>query len=339
MKIKKIFFSYLSGKIKNYLFWRWEIIKNFKKNPCPRLRSQSEYQVAWDFFIHYFSLNKEQQKIKLNSLLQGLDQESSKLVKLILERQKYVLTHNVFGLKNRLSDTEKEIQKTFYKEIGKLKRSFIDYDFSKFPSESFVFLSGLRFLPQNIQKQLCNGVFIDGGAFNGDSALSFYRNYERIKVYSFEPEEKNYKSLKKNTKRCPDIIAVNKGLGDGITMEAEIFSQGPSSRLEPYNSNLQQKQKIELISLDQFVSEEKIKKIDCIKLDLEGFEQKALKGMVNSIRKWCPVLAISIYHNSDDFFSIKTNLEKMNLGYSFKIIKANPFSLTQEVVLLAYLNK
>jgi len=65
-------------------------------------------------------------------------------------------------------------------------------------------------------------------------------------------------------------------------------------------------------------------------------ETKALIGAVETIKEFEPVLAISIYHNPEDFFLIKPWLEKICPSYKFIIKKANPFSLSHEVMLLAY---
>jgi FkbM family methyltransferase len=40
-----------------------------------------------------------------------------------------------------------------------------------------------------------------------------------------------------------------------------------------------------------------------VKLDIEGFEEKALSGAVNTIKKCKPKMAISVYHKSDDMWS------------------------------------
>lgn len=78
--------------------------------------------------------------------------------------------------------------------------------------------------------------------------------------------------------------------------------------------------------------------IDLIKIDIEGSEQSLLQGAFETIKKFRPILAISIYHSPEDFFDIKPWLEKnyQELNYQFKIVKANPFSLTQEIMLIAY---
>ena len=52
-------------------------------------------------------------------------------------------------------------------------------------------------------------------------------------------------------------------------------------------------------------------------MDIEGSEQSAIKGGINTIMKYKPKLAISIYHSMDDFVNIAQYLKSLNLGYDF----------------------
>ena len=52
-------------------------------------------------------------------------------------------------------------------------------------------------------------------------------------------------------------------------------------------------------------------------MDIEGFEERALNGAVNTISRDAPVLAISIYHKRDDIIKIPRAILKCNVGYKF----------------------
>jgi hypothetical protein len=56
------------------------------------------------------------------------------------------------------------------------------------------------------------------------------------------------------------------------------------------------------------------KKIDFIKMDIEGAEVRALRGTVNLLHTNFPKLAICTYHNTDDNREIKQILE--DIGYN-----------------------
>jgi len=56
--------------------------------------------------------------------------------------------------------------------------------------------------------------------------------------------------------------------------------------------------------LDDYVQENNILSVDFLKTDVEGFEQQLLEGAKESIQHFRPVLAISIYHSLNDYFSL-----------------------------------
>lgn len=73
-------------------------------------------------------------------------------------------------------------------------------------------------------------------------------------------------------------------------------------------------------------------------MDIEGSEMMALNGATNTIINHKPILAISIYHNVEQFFGAKIFLENLNLGYNFRIIKLSIFHPSDEIYLLAIPN-
>jgi FkbM family methyltransferase len=58
--------------------------------------------------------------------------------------------------------------------------------------------------------------------------------------------------------------------------------------------------KVPLTTIDQLVQDLKLEQVDFIKMDIEGAETNALRGAVNTLRKWRPRLAISSYHLDED---------------------------------------
>ncbi len=67
-------------------------------------------------------------------------------------------------------------------------------------------------------------------------------------------------------------------------------------------------------SLDSLVKGGEITRVDYIKMDIEGGEMRALQGMLKTIGRFRPKLAIAIYHEPSHFFDIPEMLMK-NLSY------------------------
>ena len=71
------------------------------------------------------------------------------------------------------------------------------------------------------------------------------------------------------------------------------------------------------ITLDDFVRVEGTRKIDFIKMDIEGAELSALQGAKETLRIFRPDLAIAVYHSLPDFWRIPQYLDELGLGYRF----------------------
>jgi FkbM family methyltransferase len=289
------------------------------------IRSKESFSNSSSFFEDCLSaqqINKKAENLKVN-----LNKDSCNLVDEILRRQKYIFTHNL--LDNRIIFSQEEIseQRTISILLKKKKDCL---EMCSCP-ESFFYHHGLKLLPREVIKNIEGKDVIDGGAYIGDSALTFSRDYFFRKIYSFEPERQLYIKLKKNIEKygMRNTIAVKKGIGSKEKRAIMKFEDMSSRILEKGD------QEIEVVTIDNFVRENNCN-IGLIKFDIEGSELEGLLGAVDTIKKFKPVLLISIYHSGKDFFEIKPYLEDLNLGYKFAVKKLNPSSYVSEVVLMAY---
>ena len=78
--------------------------------------------------------------------------------------------------------------------------------------------------------------------------------------------------------------------------------------------------KVRVIPLDEFVKKEKIKKVDFIKMDIEGAEFDTLKGAVKTLKRDKPDLIITIYHKGEHFFEIPKWLKKQVPEYNLRFL-------------------
>ncbi|MDR2574533.1 MAG: FkbM family methyltransferase [Desulfovibrio sp.] len=97
-----------------------------------------------------------------------------------------------------------------------------------------------------------------------------------------------------------------------------LDSHGDSSCI---NEDIQNHYSVEcdFISIDEFVKSNKLNRVDYIKLDVEGAELNALKGSIETISKFKPKLAISLYHKWEDIFHIPLFLNEICENYKFYI--------------------
>ncbi|MDR2659515.1 MAG: FkbM family methyltransferase [Spirochaetaceae bacterium] len=145
-------------------------------------------------------------------------------------------------------------------------------------------------------------IVIDAGAWIGD--FSAYAVSKGAVVYAFEPGGETFAELQKTSVlNGGKIIAVNKGLGDGDHDLPLYDSMLGSIGFTVMNISAKKQKVIETIkltSIDKFVKDNNIPRIDFIKADIEGAERDMLRGAVDTLKRFAPKLAICTYHLPDD---------------------------------------
>jgi FkbM family methyltransferase len=155
-----------------------------------------------------------------------------------------------------------------------------------------------------------NDVFIDIGANIGYFSLLSANISPSVKVISFEPVKDLFQMMKENLSinDSKNIVAINAGVGD-INEERELFLSAPdnlgmSSFHQPENYS-GRKEKVEVITIDNWFKTSGLAKIDLIKLDIEGSELAALKGMSAVLEKQKPALIVEINPETLSLFGLK----------------------------------
>ncbi|MEO1263023.1 MAG: FkbM family methyltransferase, partial [Bacteroidota bacterium] len=178
-------------------------------------------------------------------------------------------------------------------------------------------------------------VVLDLGGCFGDTALYFAEQIGSTgKVYSFEFIPGNIDIFNRNLELNPDlksnISIVKNPLWDKSDLDVYYEDRGGGSKVS-FEKFQGWEGATKTTTIDDFVVEQNIKKVDFIKTDIEGAEPFALNGAKETIKRFKPKLAISIYHSMDDFVNIIHQIDKLNLGYKFYLGHASIF--TAETVL------
>ena len=157
----------------------------------------------------------------------------------------------------------------------------------------------------------CNEeVFVDLGAYTGDSTISFLRNYEDSykKIYAYEITPETYQILVSNLKDYPNVVCYLKGVGDTRSSLSVVNSSADASANTVFVSD---NGTIPMVTLDEDIGE----KLTMIKADIEGFEQEALLGAINHIKNDHPKLLISVYHKNEDLWKIPKMIKEIEPTY------------------------
>ena len=155
--------------------------------------------------------------------------------------------------------------------------------------------------------------FWDIGAFNGDTLNSAIFNGMKFKkVIAFEPDMGNFQLLcqfvAQNRIHFPDIQLLPCAVGD--RNEILMFDCNNSgSKISSQGSR-----QVPCITPQQCFHPASP---DFIKMDIEGAELSALRGMSDVIIENRPVLAVCVYHRPEDLYSIPLYLCSLLKDYNF----------------------
>jgi FkbM family methyltransferase len=293
-------------------------------------------------------MNKSEHKKNTKNLFKNLDSEVVKKLAKFLEIKKNISDPAVKKSSDVYNDSELvelEKVKKLLKDVRKIDADggYYQYKNFKLPINYFepsVFIDehGVNEL-KTFKKRFKNNkndVIIDVGGYVGDSILVF-RQRADSKIYSFEPNTKNYnlalRTLKLNGLGEENVIIEKFGLGDKKKIEALTADDGAGASIVRRNENNALNETIKINTLDSYVKKHNLK-VGLIKVDIEGYEQYFLRGAINTIREQKPILLLSIYHNYDDFYKIKPFLENLNLGYRFDFFRGINFDPIMDILLL-----
>ena len=183
----------------------------------------------------------------------------------------------MINLNKYIIELSGNILKYLKKLKSKLLPSYIEKEFRRWESDGGDF--ELRF-NYNLNKR---SIVFDLGGFKGDFASDLYARMP-CKIYIFEPV-KEYHLIIKNRFKLNKMI---KFFPYGLSNKTEskfIEKKGEcSSIFIKNNENYKSKkmEKIKLLDIDEFINENKIYKIDLMKINIEGGEYDVIQRLVDT---------------------------------------------------------
>jgi FkbM family methyltransferase len=152
-------------------------------------------------------------------------------------------------------------------------------------------------------------VVFDLGAYRGDT-VAFFEKYigPAGYIYAFEPDETNAQYLHQNIKknRFENVLHVPNGVYNQNGHFMLTAGEGGGSNLFVLKNGQDTDAvcKIELTTLDSYVEQYGINKIDFVKADIEGCELEMLQGGRRTLKRFYPKLSLALYHRLNDLLDI-----------------------------------
>ena len=163
--------------------------------------------------------------------------------------------------------------------VRKLARK-IGYDIIKFEKDKMgihPFYDMAKFI------KIDNPMLFDVGANVGQTIKDFNEVFKNGTIHAFEPTPSTIDILKNNTSSIKNVHIWNHGMGaqSGELLINEYAHSNTNSFLDIHHAKSKKKTLVKVKTVDQFCMENKIDKIDVLKIDTEGFELEVFKGSSN----------------------------------------------------------
>ncbi len=270
----------------------------------------------------YEKLNKKEDK-ELLLLLVAYRQLGLKRIKLPEFDDYFKIVTEIIGDFNKIKEEKLDVDYMF--ALNKIDFTKFGFPVTIFSIPLTVYYEVIRDQYQYIDAgfQICqNDYIIDAGACIGDTSLFFaHRVGEKGKVFAFEMLPENlsilYRNLDMNKNLAKNISVIERPVTESSDEEFYTIKDGPASRLTTSLTESDDVTVIKSVSIDDYMGQNTISKIDLIKMDIEGAELSALKGAKKTIVKYRPKLAVCVYHKELDFDEIPKYIDSLGFGYKF----------------------
>jgi len=163
---------------------------------------------------------------------------------------------------------------------------------------------GAQYFPDDLFQLSPKEVFVDCGAYDGDTIAEFRRNTnDRFsRIVAFEPDPQNFVALESSANGDPRIELHRYATGS-VQETVHLSISGTASKISSAGSC-----EVEVVRLDDVLQGVVP---TYMKFDIEGSEPAALEGGQQIISRFKPKIAICLYHAPDHLWSIPLRLNEL----------------------------
>ena len=227
------------------------------------------------------------------------------------------LPHYSFDLPHKVLEQADEVRRAFdlfeddasrAEYVAQIRwRLLLDFDGLPRPVKHRIYF------PEDIIATRPDDVFVDCGAYNGDTLEDFVgvRGEAFQKYLAFEADPANYLDLQRNVGSLPEPMQKRIRtfqLAVGARREKVFFNASGTGSSAVGCGTLE----IDCAPLDEVIGGEEP---TWIKMDIEGSEVDALNGARMLIAKTTPALAVCVYHQQNHVWRIPLLMREMSEDY------------------------
>ena len=177
-------------------------------------------------------------------------------------------------------------------------------------------------------------IVLDAGGHLGESTLRALE-LGAARVVTFEPNPDNARALRKNLAMpIADgrVIVIEKGVYDRVGMLT--FDQGADSASGEFEEG--SGDALPITTIDRVVADLQLPRVDFIKMDIEGSEVPALRGAVETLRRFKPRVAVGTYHKGGDLAGVEQAVLTTRTDYQVTPTRCLPYEASVFPLLLFF---
>ncbi len=180
-----------------------------------------------------------------------------------------------------------------------------------------------------------NPIIFDVGGNTGQSVSKFKKIFNNPIIHSFEPNKTVFEIMINNFQNDKKVFCNNCALGDkneekdfnitNMSGKSSFYKINPDTsriKIERYKPSILKTEKVKIIKLDDYIEEKKIDHIDFMKIDAQLYEDKILKGSLNTLQNnKIKILQVEILFNDyyEKYFTF-SDIEKYLISNNFRMV-------------------
>lgn len=177
-----------------------------------------------------------------------------------------------------------------------------------------------QYFPEDIVSLTEQEVFVDCGAYTGDTLESFLKRVKNYKkYYALEPDFRRFSELKAHI-HSEKIRHIPFGAWN---KKDKLYFSTDNVCGEISDNVVEKGDCIEVDTIDSLIPEGE--RVSFIKMDIEGAELPALQGAERTIKMNKPKLAICVYHKREDLVTIPQFIKSIVSEYKFYLRAHFPY--------------
>ena len=176
-------------------------------------------------------------------------------------------------------------------------------------------------------------VMLDVGTRDLDDSITFSKGFPNAKIFSFEPNPEIFQKLKESKLLASRMSVFMLALGS--TNEFRTLNYNPTKPLiaslvnsESMYSLNNENVRVEVMRLDDFVSQKRLPVPDFIKIDVEGWELEVLLGL-GSLLSEVSYIQFEISEGTLVANSSFSKIQTVLLENGFRIFRHSPIGLIE----------